>query len=207
MRRAAAIALILGAVGVPSASAIESTIYPGVGIGHVRLGMTKAQVERVLGRTPLLNAREGAYMELAWNFGTWTVGFERGLAVQISTTLSSQRTKLGIGPGSTWRALMRAHPGGRCTWNVRMGADRRFLTALWPEYLIGHRGGSQTLYVFKPAVSVFKPVVNYSSTPVVDEVVVRTTFRPLPEFQPSWAWSCLGDWRHARLPGMRGPGP
>ncbi len=179
---------------VPAASGIESTIYPGVGIGKVRLGMTKAQAERMLGRNPLQNAQEGAYTEFAWDFATWTVGFEHGRAVQIATTLASQRTKQGIGVGTTWRALMRAYPGGRCTWNIQ--GTPSIPRAFWPEYLVGRRGGSQTLYVFKPVVN--------GATPVVDEVVVRTNFRPLREFQPNW-FRCTRDWRHARIPPVRAP--
>jgi len=40
MRRALLVGALALAV-VPSASGIESPIYPGVGFGHVRLGMTK----------------------------------------------------------------------------------------------------------------------------------------------------------------------
>jgi hypothetical protein len=52
------------------ASATESTIYPGVGIGKVKLGMTQAQVVRVLGKDYLVNKRTSTSVELAWNFAS-----------------------------------------------------------------------------------------------------------------------------------------
>jgi len=181
------ITVVIAGAFVTGASAIESTIYPGVGIGKIKLGMTKAQVERFLGKDPLLNAREGAYTEFAWDFATWTVGFRRGRAVQISNGLRNQRTKLGIGVGSSWQAVMRAYPGGACGMNINNPQ-----TAMWPEYLVGHRGGSQTMYVF----TTLDPTVPV----VVREVIVRTTFRPLPEFASTWGIHCTGDWRHAQRP-------
>ena len=42
--------LVLAAVAAGSASAAELTIYPGVGVDKVNLGMTRAQVLRVLGK-------------------------------------------------------------------------------------------------------------------------------------------------------------
>jgi hypothetical protein len=190
MTRVLAIVLAFAAVAVPYASALELTIYPGVGIGKVRLGMTKAQAEHVLGRDPIVNAHEGAYTEFAWEFASWTVGFEHGHAVQISTSRAGQRTKKGIGFGSTWQAVVRAYPGGRCTWNAH--PDFNTPTQEWPEYLVGHRGGSQTLYLFKRNAAL-----------VVNEVVVRTTLRALPEFAPGWVAACSGDWRHGSYPGIR----
>ena len=80
-----AAAAIAGTVAT-AASAIELTIHPGVGIGKVKLGMTQAQVQRVLGRDSFVNAREGTYTELAWDFASWTVGFKGRRAVQVSTS-------------------------------------------------------------------------------------------------------------------------
>ena len=50
MARFTVVAVVAACALVPSASATESTIYPGVGIGKVKLGMTRAQVVRVLGK-------------------------------------------------------------------------------------------------------------------------------------------------------------
>ena len=199
MKRLVLGAAVIAGTMVSAASAIELTIYPGVGIGKVRLGMTKAQVERILGRDRFVNAREGAYTEFAWDFASWTVGFQRGRAVQISTSLASQRTKKRIGPGTTWHALLRTYPGGRCTWNVRLDAGGA-PTLYWAEYLVGHRVGSQTLYVFRNPIP---GLGDKAGPPTVSEVVVRTTFRPLPEFGPNWIYRCSGDWRHAQAPKLR----
>ncbi len=181
-------------VAVPSASGIESTIYPGVGIGKIRLGMTKAQVERVLGRDHLLNAREGAYTELAWDFATWTVGFVNGRTVQVETSLRSQRTTKGIGPGASWFRVVHMYPGGACTWGVRFGADGHPVDE-FPEYLIGRRGGTQTLWRFKTVNGIVQLPV-----PVVAEAIVRTDFRRLPEFAPSWAYRCAKGWQNRPAP-------
>jgi hypothetical protein len=189
--------VLIGGIFVAAASATELTINPGVGIGKVKLGMTKAQVERVLGPGPLVNAREGPYTEFAWEFATWTVGFQRGRAVQVSTTLAGQRTKNGIGPGrSTWLALMRAYPGGRCTWAGRFDSNGN-PWAYWLEYLVGRKGGSQTVYRFRSVEH---------SAPILMEVTVRTTFRPLPEFASNWPYRCAEDWQHAEIPRMRTTG-
>jgi hypothetical protein len=160
--------------------------------------MTKAQVERVLGREHFVNARGGTYTEFAWDFASWTVGFQRGRTVQMSTSLASQRTKKGIGPGKTWLAVMRAYPGGRCTWNVRLDAGGH-PTAYWAEYLVGHRSGSQTLYVFGHGVA----RVGETGPPTISQVVVRSTFQPLPEFASNWIYRCGGDWRRAEGPELR----
>jgi len=78
------------------ASATESTVYPGVGIGKLRLGMTLAQVAKSLGPYSTVDERSrvagSPYLEVGWNFGTWTVGFLRGQVVFVGTTLRAQRT-------------------------------------------------------------------------------------------------------------------
>jgi len=191
MRRALAILAVLAAVAVPSASGVESTIYPGVGIGRVRLGMTKSQVERVLGRAQLVNARQGAYTEYAWDFATWTVGFQGGRAVQVSTTLRSQRTIKRIGVGSTWRGVVHAYPGGRCSTAVIFGGNGHPVDE-YPEYLVGRKGGTQTIWKFRDKVPA-----------VVDEVFVRTPFRRLPEFAPGWDYQCADGWETAAHPGVK----
>jgi hypothetical protein len=179
-------AVIVGTL-VSSASAIELTIHPGVGIGKVRLGMTKAQVERVLGRDRIVNERDGAYSEFGWDYGTFSVGFVRGRAVQVATSLANERTKKGVGVGATWLRLMRAYPGGRCAWNSTPNRPP------WPEYLLGRRGGTQTLWVFKPSF-VGEPLT-------VRQVVMRTTFRPLPQFNPRPGMlRCAGNWRNEPAP-------
>jgi len=171
------------------ASGTESTIYPGVGIGKVKLGMTKAQVERALGKPDLVNAREGAYTEYAWAFATWTVGFIHGRAVQVATTLASQRTPDRVGPGSTWQQLARAYPRGICTQN------NSTTTGGLVELLVPHKGGTQTIYYVRQA----KGFGNDNAWHVA-EVHVRTSWMPLPEFQTTWNSHCSSDWQTSAHP-------
>jgi hypothetical protein len=71
------VAAAVAALVVSGASATESTIYPGVGIGKIKLGMTLPQVEHVLGRDYLFNTNaivdNARFRELAWNFASWFV--------------------------------------------------------------------------------------------------------------------------------------
>src|SRR5512132_2139162 len=121
MKRLAACATV-ALVLASGASATESTIYPGVGIGRVKLGMTKAQVVRVLGKDYIVNGQatvgDAAYRELAWNFASWSVGFlRRGStwrAIQVETTLRPQRTPAGIGVGSPFKRVAQRHTGVFC---------------------------------------------------------------------------------------------
>jgi hypothetical protein len=184
---AAAAALV---AGVAPLGATESTIYPGVGIGKVRLGMTLAQVEHALGRDYLVDAREPDYLELGWNFSSWTVGFQRGRAVLVSTTLRSQKARAGAGPGASWPRVVHAYPGGRCTFN--------YVNYFWRvEYLVPHRGGTQTLFTFRDVYDEQKAqVTGY----VVTEASVRTAYRRLPEFAPNWADRCADGWSKTALP-------
>ena len=125
----AALALVL----VSGASATESTIYPGVGIGMVKLGMTLRQVKKALGSPQLVDTRaqlsgRRGYAEYGWNFSTLWVGFvnTRGRlhAVLIGTDLRAQRTTDGVGVGTTLETLRHRY---RVTCNVGPNADARFV--------------------------------------------------------------------------------
>jgi hypothetical protein len=150
---------VLGAVLVSSASATESTIYPGVGIGKVKLGMTQDQVEKILGKDHLVNERAtvggSAYRELAWNFASWSVGFlRRGKtwrAVQVATTLSPQRTVAGIGVSSPFKQVVSKYPQVFCGWiysTFGPGYDRFGETAL----VLVTKGPVYTAFAVKPVV-------------------------------------------------------
>jgi hypothetical protein len=140
-----------------SASATESTIVPGVGIGKVKLGMTQAQVEKVLGKDHLVNARAtvggSAYRELAWNFSTWSVGFLRQgttwRAVQVETTLSPQRTLAGIGVSSPFKQVVREYSQVFCGGiysTFGPGYDRFGETSL----ILVNKGPVYTAFAVKP---------------------------------------------------------
>jgi hypothetical protein len=177
---------------VAPASAIESTIYPGVGIGKLKLGMTQAQVQKALGKWRFVNEQKGSHLSVGWGFGEWTVDFMRGRVVQVATTLAAQKTTTRIGPNSSWRALVRAYPHGVCTF---LGGDRRGNPV---EYLVPHKGGTQTIYILyypKPAFGTYDP-----GPWRVNEVHVRTPFETLPEFAPNWQLDCKDDWRTSDSP-------
>jgi hypothetical protein len=114
MIRLAQVAAVVALAGVftASASATESTIYPGVGIGKVKLGMTLTQVRRLLGAPQALNAQGRLagqqYTEYGWNFSEWRVGFigrTTKRAVLIGTAFTRQRLSNGVGIGTPMGAL------------------------------------------------------------------------------------------------------
>jgi hypothetical protein len=195
MKRALFIVVAVAALlFVPGASAIESTIYPGIGIGKIKLGMNQRQVESHLGPTHILNAHDDAYTEWAWRFGAWTVGFRGGRVVQVATTIRAQHTPTGVGPGTTAARLVKVYPGGRCTHAVAYGSTSplgspNFWRTYATEYLVAHKGGGQTIFVLhhKKIETPDQPF-HSSNFQVVTEVYVRTAFRPLPEFGPDWPY-------------------
>lgn len=92
-------------------------IVPGRAIGKVRIGMTLPQVKRVLGKPGVLNKslRSGfgrRYVEYLWNWGDWTVGLSgRGDNLRVSligTTLRRERTRDGVGVGTSARRMRQA---------------------------------------------------------------------------------------------------
>ena len=130
MVRTPAAAFVLALVLCASASATESTIYPGVGIGKVELGMPLTQVRKLLGPPQLVNKREDLaqgrrYVEYLWNFGEWRVGFAGGSSlhvVVVATAARIQRTANGVGVGTGLVALRRKLPVSACY----LGKDGRY---------------------------------------------------------------------------------
>jgi hypothetical protein len=190
-----------------SASATESTIYPGVGMGKVKLGMTKAQVVRVLGKDSLVNDRatyDGKqYVDLGWNFGSWSVAFGRTgstlRVVQVSTTLGSQKTSARVGIGTFWRPLVRAYPGGACAFGNSIGLPQdgvsgRFGSYL--EYLVPHSGGTQTIFMLK---------LEDNHRYRVFEAHVRKPFTTLGEFGRDSPFRCRPGWETTDVPVPRQP--
>jgi hypothetical protein len=196
MRALAAIALAL--LFVPSASATEVTIVPGVGIGKLKLGMTQAQVEKVLGKDYLVDERASvggaAYHELGWNFASWSVGLLQGRGtfrvVQVATTVRSQRTLNRIGAGSTFRSVVRAFPRAIC--GVRY-ARPGVVAPPKIGLLVAQKGGLQT--VFWVAVPGMR---SGEGTWRVYETTVRQSFRPLGAFGPGH--ECRDGWRERGTP-------
>jgi hypothetical protein len=197
-----AVAAAAGLALTAGAGATESTIYPGVGIGKVKLGMTRAQVQRVLGKDATLNDRatyDGKhYVELGWNYSTWSVAFAQTggslRVVQVATTLRSQRTPAKIGIGTAWRPLVRAYPHGLCAFGNSIGLPQEGVGGRYGsqlEYLVPHRGGTQTIYMLKLVED-----ARYT----VFEVHVRKPFTALGEFGRDSAFRCRPGWEDTDLP-------
>ncbi len=212
MRRGVAAVVVAGAViFVGGASATESTIYPGVGIGKVKLGMTPAQVKAKLGKDFLVNERAtvgGApYFELGWSFSSWTVAFVKHggtfRAVRVATTERSQKTSKGVGPGTYWLALVHAYPHGVCTFgSSAVGLPSENKIGFFLEYLVPHAVGTQTIYLLKEVYNeTTQQVANYR----VLEVHVRTPFVAIPEFAPG-PWRCAPGWESTKTPERVGAG-
>jgi hypothetical protein len=196
-------AAAVGALVIASAgSATELTIYPGVGIGKVKLGMTAAQVQKAMGRDFIVNNRKNIagvhYIEYGWDFAHWTVTFAQQSgslsAVQVATDVHDQHTTKKVGYGTLWRALLRAYPGGKCAWG-----DHYSPFGYYVEYLVAHRGGTQTLFTLDSVgKGVPQRVVNYK----VVEVRVRRPFEPYVEFgsQAQPYQRCADGWQNTDTP-------
>jgi hypothetical protein len=196
-----AAAVALAGVIAASASATESTINQGVGIGKITLGMTKAQVEHVLGRHDTVlqrtTVRSSAYMQLGWGpFYAWGVGFlkQRGTyrVVDVGTGLSSQQTSKRVGVGTLWLKVVRAYPGGVCSFGNLGGHDSG---DFFLEYLVPHKGGTQTIYVLQG-----QPPREKATDFRVFDVHVRTAFQPLLEFAANYQYKCQPGWQTTRTP-------
>jgi hypothetical protein len=125
MIRRSAILLLLagGVVAAPAASGSTEASLPiriGHGIGPVNLGMTGAQVYRVLGRPRTVVERKvirgRPYVEFEYQYGAWTVGFygRKGnrRVVLVVTGLRRHRTPQGLGVGSAGTEVRQKMRGG-----------------------------------------------------------------------------------------------
>jgi hypothetical protein len=131
MRRLAPALVLLAALApAPSAGA---RIVPGQSIGGVRLGMTEAQVRKVLG-TPLgVEQRRGRFgaRRLALHFGyaAYDVELEARRSgalrvVEIATGLRSERLPNGIAVGATEFQAAKALKELRCARPVQIVSPR-----------------------------------------------------------------------------------
>jgi len=199
MRRPIWLLAILVVTGVVAsgASAVEETIYPGVGIGKVKLGMTRGQVVRTLGKDYVVNKTGSSYTELGWDFSSWTVRIRDGRAVEVGTVLRNQKTTKRIGPGTLWPKLVKAYPGGSCTFTDVAPAPYVAPTVM--EYLVAHKGGTQTLFTLHD----WPPRAYYGSTAktlFVVSVSVRTRYEALPEFARDYQYRCRDGWQTTAHP-------
>jgi hypothetical protein len=113
-----AVSAALVAGGVAGAARLDvELLRHGVGIGSVRLGMSEAQVRRVMGRpTAVIRRRTGfggVLLELQFDQAEYTVALRRRAGrfqvVAASTILARERTREGLGVGSLERRVRSAY--------------------------------------------------------------------------------------------------
>ena len=172
MKRKASVAVAVAAIVVvtlaspassrPTGDTLRGRIVPGKSIGPLRLGMSGAAATRILGRfgEPDVATRErpgtaNAYVELEYPafFSTYSIGLRgrRGQrrVVRIAAMTSANKTKEGIGRGTTERMLVRTYPGTRCRshWEREARRYRR-------ECVLGRRTERHTIFVMGLGVGV-----------------------------------------------------
>jgi hypothetical protein len=146
-----AVGLLAATAAVP-ASARNELITPGVGIGPIKLGMTVAQVRKALGRPVYTRGTDKGFGRLLIEYSYWTDGYTVYLlraggktrVVSVETTLRAQKTRQGLGVGSTERQLRRVYRGLRCKEVFPPGGG------IIQDYecTVGPRQGRQTVFVF-----------------------------------------------------------
>jgi hypothetical protein len=145
-----AVTLAVGSAGASRAR--DALIRPGVGIGKIRMEMRVAAVRRAL-RKPTAAAKRrrlgfgSEYVEYTWGAGpNWRVGVVGRpgdqVVVMVATTLAGQRTRTGVGVGSTYRTVQR-RLGAHCRRDTKPG-DLAFKGVCF----IGVRGLTQTVFSF-----------------------------------------------------------
>ena len=111
--------------------------------------------------------------------------------------LRSQRTTKRVGPGTLWLKLVKAYPGGSCTFTDVAPAP--YVSPTVMEYLVGHKGGTQTLFTLHE----WPPRAYYGAaakTFFVVSVAVRTRYEALPEFARDYPYRCRDGWQSTALP-------
>ena len=160
----------------------DAVVRLGVGIGKVRLGMTAAEVRRVMGRHDARRSERRGFgnrwLELTWWSGladNFTVQLEgqrgRERVIAVSTTRKSERTAEGLGPGVTVTRFRQAFPNARC----RMLFPRDGGLVIATEFVIDAGGGRETAFLRgKWSVSAEGPVRPELDSRNIVEVIVRT---------------------------------
>ena len=187
------VALIAEAGSANGASDRDAQIRPSVGIGKVRLGMSMAQVRRVLGPPQLLNRRVRLgfgreHREYVWNWFEWSVAL-RGQpgqlrVVRVTTSRRNHRYR-GIGVGSRMRELVRVFPNATC---------RGYLHLNETHILVATSGGRQLRF------RVVEPRMRRGRVPEgplrVSEVIVQEALPPLGVQIPGQRIAgCAATWR------------
>ncbi len=156
VRLVGALIVVTGAVMAGPAGAgpaRNALIRPGVGIGPIELNKRLAAVRRVLGKPTSVAKRRrlgfgSEYVEYTWGEApNWRVGVigrpgNQRVVMVATGGLARERTRTGVGVGSTYTAVRR-RLGGRCRINSKPGG-----LAYNAFCYIGLPGRTQTLFLF-----------------------------------------------------------
>jgi hypothetical protein len=141
-----ALGLAAGALAPPA----EAKIRTNHSIGRIALGMSGAQVRRILGKpdtTVWQRVRASRFVKYDYMMSkSWTVTLilrkGRLTVVEIGTTSPSQRTPAGAGVGISEGKLRKLHPGVRCR-DVRPDPDSSPIE----RQCLFARNGRQTVFI------------------------------------------------------------
>ena len=107
------------------ASGVAQQVVPGASLGKIKLGMSTAQVKKIMGTKPTAEgAIDSSTQEMVWVGKTRTepgfrrreffsVFLRRGKVVQIEASSPVYKTESGLSSDSTWRQFVSEFPGGK----------------------------------------------------------------------------------------------